>query len=177
MMGGIVADVPAVVSTPVGYEDRGMVAEETSPVISSVDAVSPSASVPDDRTVEVVGSHIAVELCRREHHPQVAVAHAPPCTIDIGAGVDAHEVVEVDFIDSLILCFREAEFVGHLVAEEEGFVACLVVCHCAGRDGYRHHHCQSHHLFHIAFLLRFYLFSFSVAKVSRKDGRRKGMHL
>ena len=149
-MGNGMTDRTSVECASVGSVGYGtVVMEEASAVIASVYAVGPGAAVPDDGAVEVVDGRIAVELSGREHHPQVMVAHVPPGAIDIGPGVDAHEVIEVDSVDFLILCFREPQFVSHFVAEEEGFVACLVVCHCAGRDGYRHHHGQKHHLFHI----------------------------
>ena len=85
---------------------------------------------------------------------EVSVAAVPPRSVDIVAAVHAHEVVEVDFVDSLILCLGEVELVRHFIGKEEGFGARLVVCHCCGRDGYRHHHCQGHHLLHNCIFLK-----------------------
>ena len=118
--------------------------------IASVDRVVPSSSSPSQRTVEVVQTHVAVPLVSAEHVPEVGVAAAPPVSVEVALVVHAEQVVEVDLV-----C--------HLVGEEQGFALCHVDRKCCGGDGYRHHQCQCHYLFHCCRFFRIREVFFSVS--------------
>ena len=177
---GVVTGMHAVVATPVRQEHCGTRSVIERPVgIAVVDVEHPCSGVPRHGAVEIVEAEEPVVLPGGEYMAKVSVAAVPPRSVDIVAAVHAHEVVEVDFVDSLILCLGEVELVRHFIGKEEGFGARLVVCHCCGRDGYRHHHCQDHHLLHDCIFLKVILtlFLISGAKIGQKYWRRKGISL
>ena len=168
------------VATPEGHEHCGTVEEHPSYSVAGVDGERPATSAPDDGTVEPLTGHDAVVLPGAEHIAQVAVANFPPKTEHVGAGIYVEQVVEIDLIHCLILCCCQSELVGHLVCQEERLVACGVVRHCCGGDGYRQHHHQGHqtigphhrflHIFYVLMveLLLHYL-SLCTAKVRRNS--------
>ena len=166
---GIETAASMAVSTPEGHEHCGTVEEHPSDTIAGVDGEGPATGAPDDGTVEPLTGHEAVVLPGAEHIAQVAVANLPPKSEHVGAGIYIEQVVEVDLIHCLILCCCQSELVGHLVCQEERLVACGVVRHCCGGDGYRHHHHQGHHLLHVFYVLMVELLVsyllFSTAKV------------
>ena len=146
---GVIAVGVMVSASSVRHIDRRMAAEEVVTVrIAVIDREAPCTIIPVDRTIEVRQCGVETVLVRSEHIAQVHVTTAPVRTTDVVAVVDTIEIVEVDFIHGIVLCAIQPQFIGHLVAEEQGFAASLVVCHCCGGDGYRHHHGQGHHLFH-----------------------------
>ena len=146
----IEASVSMAVATFEAHEHCGTVEEHPSDTIAGVDGECPATSAPDDGTVEPLTGHEAVVLPGAEHIAQVAVTNLPPKTEHVGAGIYVEQVIEVDFIHCLILCCCQSELVGHLVRKIKGLVACGVVRHCCGGDGYRHHHHQGHHLLHFS---------------------------
>jgi len=148
VVSGIEAATSMAMATLEGHEHRRTVEEHPSDTVAGVDGEGPATSTPDDGTVEPLTGHEAVVLPGAEHIAQVAVANFPPKTEHVGAGIYVEQVIEIDFIHCLILCCCQSELVGHLVGKEEGLVACGVVRHCCGGDGYRHHHHQGHHLLH-----------------------------
>ena len=104
--------VPAV-STPVGGIEVGTSVEEIVAVgIAGIDAEMPIACIPVEKDVA-----------------QVEVTTLPVGTIHIVYAGDTHEVVEVDFVRCLVLGISQVELVGHLVGEEQGLVAGLLVAH------------------------------------------------
>ena len=149
---GIETSASMAMATTEGHEHCGTVEEHPSDTIAGVDGEGPATSAPDDGTVEPLTGHEAVVLPGAEHIAQVAVANLPPKSEHVGAGIYIEQVVEVDLIHCLILCCCQSELVGHLVCQEEGLVACGVVRHCCGGDGYRHHHHQGHHLLHVFYV-------------------------
>ena len=158
VMVSIVAVAPDAVATLEGHEHCRTMVEHPSDTIAGVDGEGPATSAPDDGTVEPLTGHEAVVLPGAEHIAQVAVANLPPEAEHVGAGIYVEQVVEVDLIHCLILCCCQSELVGHLVCQEERLVACGVVRHCCGGDGYRHHHHQGHHLLHVFYVLMVELF-------------------
>ena len=137
---GIEADIATIVTTLVGHKYFRMCIVEMTSCIARIDSECPVASRPDHRTIEVSQAHIPVELPAVQHEAEVSIAAIPPDAEDISMSVEAHQVIEVDFIYSLILCSCKVELVSHLVGEEEGFVLCCVIAHCVGRDSHDHHH-------------------------------------
>ena len=158
VMSGIEAAASMIVATLEGHEHCGMVEEHPTDTIAGVDGERPATGAPDDGTVEPLAGHEAVVLPGAEHIAQVAVAYFPPESEHVGAGIYVEQVVEVDLIHCLILCCCQSELVGHLVRKIKGLVACGVVRHCCGGDGYRHHHHQGHHLLHVFYVLMVELF-------------------
>ena len=145
----IEARITMAVAALVCHKHLGMCVIEMPPVVVRIDSECPIASLPSHRAIEVDKAHVLVELPGVQHEAEVSVAAIPPDAEDITVSVQAHQVVEVDLINSLILCSGEVQFVSHLVAQEESLVLCCVIVHCVGRDGHDHHHCQNHHLLHI----------------------------
>ncbi len=178
VVSGIEAATSMAMATLEGHEHCGTVEEHPSDTVAGVDGERPATSAPDDGTVEPLTGHEAVVLPGAEHITQVAVADIPPESEHVGAGIYVEQVVEVNLIHCLILCCCQSELVGHLVRKIKGLVACGVVRHCCGGDGYRHHHHQGHqtigphhrflHVFYVLMveLLLSYL-SFCTAKVRR----------
>ena len=123
------ATIGRAVTTLVSYEHRWTVIVEMASVVVRVHCECPAACLPCYRTIEVGESHILVELPTVQDIAEVCVAAIPPDAEDISVSVQAHQVVEVDLIDCLILCSGEVELVSHLVREEEGFVLCCIIAH------------------------------------------------
>ena len=140
--------VPIVSAAIVGVGMRATHVEVVPVSIARIDVEREVVSAPPYRAIEVTGHHIDVILPGREHITEIHVTTSPVYTVQVGKSSHAIEVVKIDFIYCCILLCVKTQFIGHLVAEEQSFVTSLCVCHCGGGDGYRHHHCQSHHLFH-----------------------------
>ena len=172
VVSGIEAATSMAMATLEGHEHCGTVEEHPSDTVAGVDGERPATSAPDDGTVEPLTGHEAVVLPGAEHITQVAVANFPPKTEHVGAGIYVEQVVEVNLIHCLILCCCQSELVGHLVRKIKGLVACGVVRHCCGGDGYRHHYHQGHHLLHVFYVLMVELFFLiSNAKVVQNSRR------
>jgi hypothetical protein len=71
---------------------------------------------------------------------------APAGLLVFSMRIQTHQIVEVNLIDSLILFLGEAQFVSHLVAQEECIISFYLVANSISRDGHNHHHCQKHNL-------------------------------
>ena len=93
-----------VVTAFVGHEHRWTVIVEMASVVVRVHCERPAASVPSYRAIEVGECHILVELPAGQDIAEVGVTTVPPSAEDIGVSVQAHQVVEIDLIDCLILC-------------------------------------------------------------------------
>ena len=113
-------------------EGRVSEVEERAVRIACVDSEVPTVE-PVERAIEVVGQAEGIVLPVEQYVVEVEVAHLPIGTIEVVNSIDAHKVVEVDFVGSLVLVVGEVELIGHLVGEEQGLLACLLVSH--GRYG------------------------------------------
>ena len=94
----------SVVTTLVAHEHRRMCIVETASAIVSVHCECPSTSLPSHGAIEVVQCYILVILPRSQHEAEVCVTTIPPDAKHVTMTVQAHQVVEVDLIDCLILC-------------------------------------------------------------------------
>ena len=101
------------------YEYRRMCIVETVSAIVRVNCECPSTSLPSHGAIEVGQSHVLVVLPRSQHEAQVCVTTIPPDAKHVAMTVQAHQVVEVDLVDCLILCSCEIQLVSHLVREEQ----------------------------------------------------------
>ena len=116
------ARVTMAVAAPVGNEYLRVCVVEMTSVIARVHCECPAASLPSHRAIEVSQAHVLIILPAVQHKAEVCIAAIPPDAEDITVSVQAHQVVEIDLIDCLVLCSGEVELVRHLVREEEGLV-------------------------------------------------------
>ena len=100
--------------------------------IAGIHTEVPIACVPVERAIEITGIAVHAVLPIEQNVTQVQVAALPVEAVQVVIVVDAHQVVEVDFVCSLILVIGEVEFVCHLVRQEKGLPTCLVVTHGVG---------------------------------------------
>ena len=141
-----------VVSTLVAHISLRMCLVEMALVaVVGVDIESPSTPMPCQRTIEVGQADILVILVSSQNKLKVSIATAPPNTVHVVASVNTHQVVEIDFIDCLILCCREVQLVSHLVRKEQSLILGCIIAHCVGSDGHHHQDCHKHHLLHNQF--------------------------
>ena len=103
VVAGVVAPVPVAVAAAEGHKHGRTVHEHAVVGVAAVDGERPAAGAPAKGTIEVGACHEAVVLPGAEHKPQVAVAHVPPESEHVGAGVYVEQVVEVDLIHCLVL--------------------------------------------------------------------------
>ena len=119
------------VSTAIGHiEVRTSEVEVVAVRVTGIDAEVPVAGVPVQRTIEIGGCDESVPLPVEQDIAQIEVATLPIGSIHVVTAGDTHQVVEVDLIGGLILFVCEIQLVSHLVGQEQGFVAGLLVAHC-----------------------------------------------
>ena len=104
--------------------------------IACVDAEVPIPTIPVKRAIEIGCVDIGTILPVKQHIAQVEIALAPIDTIKIIIRIDAHQIIQVDLVGSLILRIRQVEFVSHLVGQEQSLLTCLLITH--GRCLNRH---------------------------------------
>lgn len=75
----------------------------------------PIASVPVEWTIEITGVAEHAVLPVEQNITQIQVAVLPVEAVQVVIVVNAHQVVEVDFVCSLILVNGEVQLVSHLV--------------------------------------------------------------
>ena len=100
-----------VVAALVGHEHRRVCIVEMPSVVVRAHCERPATGLPSHRAIEVGESHILVVLPAVQDIAEVCVTAIPPDAEDITVSVQAHQVVEIDLIDSLILCSGEVELV------------------------------------------------------------------
>ena len=166
-------NVPGVTAAIAGVEHGASEEEVVAVRIARVDAEVPVASFPVQGAVEVGGGNERVPLPVEQHVAQVLVAALPVGAVDIVVARHPHQVVQVNLVGGLVLFVRQVQLVGHLVGEEQCFVACLFVTHCLARCCYCQQCYQGYHrlLHHHE-----YLFVHD-AKLRRKQGQHKGFSL
>lgn len=146
----IIAAARFVSSAPIGTIGRwASHVDACADGVAVADGEAPRAVIPCERAIEIRSHLIALVLEGREHILQVDITPLPIDAVESAVAVDAVKIVEIDFIHRLILFEAQSEFVGHLIAEEEGFGACLRVWERCGGDGYRHRHGQGQKFFHL----------------------------
>lgn len=124
--------MPAVTSAVHGVEAWRTKIEVVTVWIASVHTEVPIACVPVEWTIEITGIAVHAILPIEQNVTQVQVAALPVEAVQVVVVVDAHQVVEVDFVCSLILVIGEVELVCHLVRQEKGLPTRLVVTHGVG---------------------------------------------
>ena len=124
--------MPAVASTVHGVEVRCAEIEVVTVWIAGVHTEVPIACVPIKRAIKIGGVAVHAVLPIEQNVTQVQVAALPVEAVQVVVVVDAHQVVEVNLVCSLILVIGEVQLVGHLVRQEQGLPASLVVTHGVG---------------------------------------------
>ena len=169
--------VPGMSTTIAGIEHGASEVEVVAMRIAGVDSEVPVASVPIERTVEVAGCTEGFPLPVEQNVAHIQVATLPVGGIDVVVAGDSHEVIQVDFVGSLVLLVGEVQLVGHLVGEEQGLVACLLVAHCLARCCYYQHCYQGyHHLLHSCTYFNcstFCIFVFTLQNYEESDANEK----
>ena len=117
--------------------------------VTGIDAEVPIASVPVQRTIEIGSCDEGIPLPVKQDIAQIEIAALPIGAIHIVTAGDTHQIVKIDLVGSLVLFVSEIQLISHLVSQEQGLVASLLIAHCICRDGccQHHHHCEKH-LFH-----------------------------
>ena len=123
---------PAVTAAVDGIEVRPAEIEIAAMRIAGIDAEVPIAGAPVERTVEIGGFNKSPILPVEQNVAQVEVAVFPVDSVEVGLRVHTNQIVEVDFVCSLVLLFGEIQFIRHLVGEEQGLLTSLFVAHGVG---------------------------------------------
>ena len=122
--------VPSVSATIGGIEDRTSEEEVVAVRIACIDGKVPESVKPVEWTVEVTCCTERIPLPIVQDIAQIQVAALPVGSEHIVTARHTHQIVEVDFVCSLILLVSQVQFVSHLVCQEESLVASLLVAHC-----------------------------------------------
>ena len=122
--------VPTVTASIGGIEVRPSEIEVVTVGITEIDAEVPITCLPVKWTIEILGCKIGAPLPVEKDITQVKVATLPISAEHIRTPRNTHEVVKVDLIRRLILGIRQIQLVCHLVRQDKGFPASLLVTHC-----------------------------------------------
>ena len=141
--------VPGMGTTIGDIEVRTPEVEVVAMRIAGVDAKVPVACIPVQRTVEIGCCDESIPLPVEQDIAQVEITTLPVGAVHVVAAGDTHQVVEIDLIGCLVLLVGEVQLVSHLVCQEQGLVAGLLIAHCVCSDGCcQHHHQCKKHLLH-----------------------------
>ena len=141
--------VPGVVATISVIEMRTSEVEVVTVWVTGVNAEVPVAGVPVQWTIEIGCCEEGIPLPVKQDIAQVEVTALPVGSVHIVTAGDTHQIVEIDLIGCLVLFVSEIQLISHLVGQEQGFIASLLIAHCVCRDGCcQHHHQRDKHLFH-----------------------------
>ena len=142
-------DVPGMSAPIGGIEYRSSEEEVVAVRVACIYGKVPETVAPVEWAIEVGGCAEGFPLPVEQDIAQVQVPMLPIGPEHIVTACYTHQIVEVDFVCSLILFVSQVQLVSHLVCQEEGFVACLLVAHSFARSCCQQHHCQGyHHLLH-----------------------------
>jgi hypothetical protein len=125
-------NVPGMSATIGGIEVRTSEVEVVTVGIAGIDTEVPVACLPVEGTVEIAGCQEGIPLPVEQDIAQVEVTALPIGSEHVMTARHAHQIVEVDLVSGLILLIGQVELVGHLVGQEQGLVAGLLIAHCAG---------------------------------------------
>lgn len=110
--------------------------EETVACITVVDCEIQHTLAESHRSVEVFGIEEKFILPAGKYISEFICTAAPVDSEDVSSTNQTIEIVEIDFIDSVVLVIGKVQFIGHLVGEEKRFAACPFVAHSVSV-----HHC------------------------------------
>jgi hypothetical protein len=122
--------MPGMSATIGGIEVRTTEVEVVTMGVTEVDAEVPVACVPVEWAIEIVGCHECIPLPVEQDIAQIEVTALPIDTIHIVAAGYTHQIVEIDLVCGLVLLISQIQLIRHLVGQEQGLVASLLVAHC-----------------------------------------------
>ena len=116
----IVAGMTGIMTSAITAVDgRTLVVEEFVVDIASTQGEREAvAAHPNHGTIEVNSLGVAIPLPGAEDVAEVGIATHPEYAIEIRTVVETEHIVEINFIDSLVLREAEVEFIGHLIRKE-----------------------------------------------------------
>jgi len=159
--------VPGMSTAIAGVEHWSSEVEIVAMRIAQIDSEVPVAITPVEWAIEIGGIDKGLPLPVEQDIAQVQVAAFPIGAVYIVIAGNPHQIVEVDFVGSLVLFVCQVQLVGHLVGQEQCLVACLLVAHCFARSCIQQHHGQGYHyLFHnrIVLMVQHVLLLFTVQR-------------
>lgn len=112
--------------------------------VARIDTEVPVTSIPVDRTIEVRGTAEQLILPVEQDVTHIQVTVVPVCSVEVGTGVHAQQVVEVDLVCCLILILGQVQLVSHFVSQEQRLLAGLLISHCVCRYCYCEQCCQGY---------------------------------
>ena len=115
--------------------------EVVSARISGVDSEMEISAIPIERTIEIASRAEITILPIQEDIAQIEVTLAPVYAVEIIVGINAHEIIQVNLVGSLILIVCQIEFVSHLVSKEQSLLASLLITHCRSCSKCHAEHC------------------------------------
>ena len=122
------AIVAPAVSAAIGHiEMRVSEIEVVAMRIAGIDAEVPVACLPVEWAIEIRGGTEQIPLPAIEDITDIQVATLPVQSKHVALTGDAHQIIQVNLIGSLILCVRQVQLIGHLVRQEKGLSASLFV--------------------------------------------------
>ena len=138
--------VPSMTATIGGIEVRASEVEIVTVWVTAIDAEVPVTSLPVKRAVEIGGCHKGVPLPIEQYVTQVEVTALPIGTEHIVTPRYTHQIVEIDFVCSFVLFVCQVQLIRHLVGEEQGLVAGLLIAHGVCRNAECQHgqQCEKH---------------------------------
>lgn len=125
-------------------EMRTAIVEVVAMRIASVDAEVPVTCIPIDGTIEVSGAAEQLILPVEQDVAHIHITVVPVGSVEVGTGVHAQQVVEVDLVRCLILILGQVQLVSHFVSQEQRLLAGLLISHCVCRYCYCEQCCQGY---------------------------------
>ena len=137
--------VPGMSTAIAGVEHWASEVEVVAMRIAGINAEVPETIAPVEWAIEIASCTECLPLPVEQNVTHIQVTTLPVSAIYIVIACHPHQVVEVDFIGSLVLFVGQVQLISHLVRQEQCLVACLFVAHCLARCCYRQHCYQGYH--------------------------------
>ena len=134
--------MPGVTTTIGDIEVRTSEVEVVTMRVAEINAEVPVACLPVEGTVEIAGCHKGVPLPVVKDIAQVEITTLPVGAEHVSTTCHSHEIVEIDLVGCLVLLVVQIQLVSHLISQEQGLVASLLVAHGVGGSSANCHHHQ-----------------------------------
>ena len=134
--------VPGVSATIGGIEVRTPEVEVVTMRVAQIDAEVPVTCLPVEWAIEIAGGYKGVPLPVVKDITQVEVTTLPVGAEHVCTSCHSHEIVEINLVGCLVLLVTQIQLVGHLVGQEQGLVASLLITHGVGGSSANCHHHQ-----------------------------------
>jgi len=107
--------VPAVSAAIDVHESRSAKVKVVAVRIASVYSEVPIARIPVQRTIEIVSCAVGTVLPIEQYVTQIQIASRPINAVQVVWCHYVHQIIQVYFVSSLVLCFVQIELIRHLV--------------------------------------------------------------